>query len=98
MLRIACPYCGERDYIEFLYGGDASTEMPALSDNDLDRWTDFVFFRPDPKGEHSEYWQHQHGCRQWLKVVRHTVTHKVISVRPASEAGADDEDKQVGVA
>ena len=98
MLRIACPYCGERDYVEFLYGGDAAKEMPALSDTDIDRWTDFVFFRDDPKGEHTEYWQHQHGCRQWLKVVRHTVTHKVLSVTPASEAGAQADTDKVEVA
>jgi sarcosine oxidase subunit delta len=98
MLRIACPYCGERDYVEFLYGGDAVKEMPALSDTDIDRWTDFVFFRDDPKGEHTEYWQHQHGCRQWLKVVRHTVTHKVLSVTPASEAGAQADTDKVEVA
>ena len=24
MLRITCPFCGERDYTEFRYGGDAS--------------------------------------------------------------------------
>ena len=55
MLRLACPYCGERDYVEFLYGGDASQTMPAL-DDDIDRWTDFVFFRDNPKGEHAEFW------------------------------------------
>lgn len=98
MLRILCPYCGERDYVEFLYGGDAENTMPELSDGDVDRWTDFVFFRNDPKGEHAEYWQHQHGCRQWLRVVRHTVTHKVISVRHASEAGTPAQDNQVKVA
>ncbi len=67
MLRITCPYCGERDYVEFGYGGDAENTMPELSDTDIDRWADYVFFRNDPKGEHAEFWQHQHGCRQWLR-------------------------------
>ena len=98
MLRIACPYCGERDYVEFLYGGDAENTMPELSDGDVARWADFVFLRNDPKGEHAEYWQHLHGCRQWLRVVRHTVTHKVISVQPASEDGTPAQDNQVKVA
>lgn len=83
MLRIACPYCGERDHVEFAYGGDATQPYPALDDTDLDRWTDFVFLRDNPKGPHSEYWQHQHGCRQWLLVVRDTVTHEIHSVAPA---------------
>ncbi|MCB2127231.1 sarcosine oxidase subunit delta [Rhizorhabdus sp.] len=98
MLRIACPYCGERDYVEFLYGGDASQTMPALDDGDIGRWTEFVFFRDNPKGEHAEFWQHQHGCRQWLKVVRHTVTHTVMSVCPAREATPAAEEKRVEVA
>ena len=28
MLRITCPWCGERDYTEFRYGGDAEKERP----------------------------------------------------------------------
>ena len=32
-----------------------------------------VFVRDNPMGEHREYWQHVHGCRQWLFVVRDTV-------------------------
>lgn len=98
MLRIACPYCGERDYIEFLYGGDASETMPELSDGNVDRWTNFVFFRNDSKGEHAEYWQHQHGCRQWLRVIRHTVSHEVIEVRPAGETNSPADEKRVDVA
>jgi sarcosine oxidase subunit delta len=98
MLRIACPYCGERDHVEFLYAGDAAKDMPSLSDTDIDRWTDFVFFRDDPKGEQTEYWQHQHGCRQWLKVVRHTVNHQVMSVTPASETGTTANADKVDVA
>ncbi len=98
MLRITCPYCGERDYVEFGYGGDAENTMPELSDTDIGRWADYVFFRNDPKGEHAEFWHHQHGCRQWLRVVRNTVTHEVISVRPASETDAPTQGKQVEVA
>ncbi len=85
MLRIVCPYCGERDYVEFVYGGDATRPYPELDDTDLDRWADFVFIRDNPKGAHSEYWQHQHGCRQWLRVVRDTVTHEIDSIEPARD-------------
>ena len=95
MLRLACPYCGERDYVEFLYGGDASGPMPELADDDIDRWTDFVFFRDNPKGEHAEFW---HGCRQWLRVVRDTVTHRVASVRPARDEVPAEDEKRVEVA
>ena len=30
MIRIKCPYCGERDHSEFSYGGDGSIIYPAL--------------------------------------------------------------------
>ena len=86
MLRIACPYCGERDQVEFAYSGDATSSFPDLADPDLDRWTDAVFIRDNPLGDHREFWQHQHGCRQWLYVVRDTVTHEIASVAPAREA------------
>lgn len=85
MLQIVCPYCGERDHVEFVYGGDANQPYPDIDDSDLDRWTEFVFVRDNPKGAHSEYWQHQHGCRQWLLVVRDTVTHEINSVVPARD-------------
>ena len=85
MLRIVCPYCGERDQVEYVYAGDATAAMPALADGDLDRWSDWVFVRDNPKGEHREYWQHAQGCRQWLRVVRDTVTHEVRAVTPARD-------------
>jgi heterotetrameric sarcosine oxidase delta subunit len=88
MLRIVCPYCGERDQVEYVYAGDATRQMPDLADADLDRWTDWVFARDNPKGEHHEYWQHVHGCRQWLHVARNTVTHEIVAVRPARERSA----------
>ena len=31
MIRIKCPYCGERDHSESTYGGDASIKYPALN-------------------------------------------------------------------
>ena len=86
MLRITCPYCGERDQVEFAYGGDAASAFPHLADADLDRWTDAEFIRDNPRGDHREFWQHQHGCRQWLYVVRDTVTHEIKSTLPAREA------------
>jgi sarcosine oxidase subunit delta len=90
MLRIDCPYCGERDHVEFVYGGDATQRFPSLSVTDCDPWTEFVFFRDNPQGTHKEYWQHQNGCRQWLKVVRDTVTHRIYSVTPARDGEASD--------
>lgn len=81
MLRIPCPYCGERDYTEFTYGGDANQARPADPERVSDaEWETFLYQRGNPAGEHIEYWQHSFGCRQWLKVVRDTVTHDIVTL------------------
>lgn len=85
MLRINCPYCGERNHTEFAYAGDATYKFPDIGNTDTNAWTDFLLFRDNPRGIHKEYWQHQHGCRQWLRVIRDTVTHEIESVTPARE-------------
>ena len=77
MLRITCPFCGERDYTEFRYGGDATKPRPAHGTADRQIWHDFVFLFDSPKGAHREYWQHVLGCRQWLVLDRNTATDTV---------------------
>ncbi|MBL8836469.1 MAG: sarcosine oxidase subunit delta [Alphaproteobacteria bacterium] len=85
MLRIACPWCGARDEAEFRYRGDAGVQRPA-PDAGLDAFYAYVFERDNPKGWHREWWQHVHGCRRFIKVVRHTVTHEIAAVgRPEDD-------------
>jgi sarcosine oxidase subunit delta len=86
MLRITCPWCGERDYSEFRYGSDASKARPAHGTGDLKTWHDHVFLFDNPKGLHREYWQHVLGCRQWLVLERDTATNTPGAARPAREA------------
>ena len=78
MLSIRCPWCGERDEVEFSYGGQAGVAYPpepgALSDEE---WARFLFFRDNPKGAFAERWVHTHGCRRWFDVVRDTVTNEI---------------------
>ena len=75
-MRIHCPFCGERDYTEFRYGGDASKPRPDLADPDPKAWHDHLFLFDNPKGPHTEYWQHVLGCRQWFKLTRNTATNE----------------------
>jgi sarcosine oxidase subunit delta len=82
MIRINCPFCGERDHSEFGYGGDASIVYPAL-DASVEEWHDAVFLRENIRGVQSETWQHTNGCRMWLVIERDTVTHEIHSVKPA---------------
>lgn len=87
MIRIKCPFCGERDHSEFTYGGDASIVYPAL-DASPEEWYDAVFLRENIRGMQSETWHHVNGCRMWLIVQRDTMTHEIRSVRPAHEGMA----------
>lgn len=89
MLRIECPYCGTRDHDEFSYFGDASKSYPAL-DLAMDAtqhaaWVEAVYLRDNVRGVHAEFWQHTLGCRRWLVVRRHTVSHDIESVMPARD-------------
>ncbi len=87
MIRINCPFCGERDHSEFTYGGDASIVYPRL-DASLQAWHDAVFMRENIRGVQSETWHHVSGCRMWLVVERDTLTHVIHSVRPAHPGNA----------
>lgn len=86
VLRIICPLCGERDYTEFRYGGDATKKRPPHGVGDLKAWHDYVFLFENPRGPHREFWQHVFGCRHWLIVERSTATNRVIGSRLAGEA------------
>lgn len=76
MLRIPCPWCGERDEIEFRYRGDATGRRPA-DEAALEDFISYVYERVNPLGWHSEWWLHVGGCGQLLKIVRHTMTHEI---------------------
>lgn len=79
-MRIHCPNCGLRDHSEFGYLGDATKVRPAHEEADPVIWNEYVFQRSNPRGEHSEHWQHSAGCRAILKVERNSVSHKISSV------------------
>jgi len=93
MLRIACPWCGERDETEFRYRGDASRRRPD-GGAAQDAFSAYVYERDNRCDWHTEWWLHVGGCRQLLKVVRHTLTHEIRSVTaadaPRTPAGHTD--------
>ncbi|MBA3490336.1 MAG: sarcosine oxidase subunit delta [Longispora sp.] len=86
MLLISCPWCGDRDEVEFGYGGQAHVPYPpdpeALSDAE---WAEYVFMRDNPKGEFAERWVHAAGCRRWFNVIRNTVTNDFVAVYRSGE-------------
>ena len=82
MLRIPCPWCGERDEAEFRFRGDATAVRPG-PEAGLEDYHGYVYQRANPLGWHTEWWLHVGGCRQLLKVERHTLSHQIRSVTPA---------------
>ena len=80
MQQFNCPFCGMRDQSEFTYGREVAT-IPAL-DAEREAWMRFVYERDNPCGPHAEWWHHNLGCRQWLHIVRDTLTHQVLETRP----------------
>jgi sarcosine oxidase subunit delta len=90
MLRINCPWCGDRAQIEFTYGGDGSVQRPRDPEPvSAKEWFTYLYLRQNEKGPHLELWQHSGGCRRWLKVRRDTLTHEIQGSWPA--AGAEPE-------
>ncbi len=85
MLRISCPYCGERDEVEFCFGGESHVPRPRPDVSDA-QWSDYLFNRENPKGMHFERWCHSYGCSQWFNVARDTVTHEIHAVYRMGES------------
>ena len=91
MFVIKCPYCGERDQTEFSCHGETHIARPENPNEVSDKeWGEYLFFRSNPKGMHYERWTHDHGCRQWFNVQRHTVTDKIIQTYKMGEAKPED--------
>ena len=86
MLEIKCPYCGKRSQNEFAYGGDATVKRPNLGEEVSTKdWDDFVYYRDNPRGKHTEYLHHVSGCRQWFKASRDTATHEIFNTSSLEE-------------
>ncbi len=85
MLRISCPFCGERDELEFSFGGESHITRPTPAANDA-VWSDYLFNRDNPKGVHYEQWIHSYGCGRWFNIARDTVTHEIYAVYEMGEA------------
>lgn len=92
MLRIPCPWCGTRDETEFRFGGESHVCRPGREAGDAE-WSDYLFYRENPRGLHCERWCHTYGCGQWFNLVRDTVTHEIKEAyemgrrRPAEGSG-----------
>ena len=85
MHLIKCPWCGVRDQAEFVYRGDATVRRPEAT-ADADAFFGYTYLRDNPMGWHLEWWHHVGGCRQWIQVVRNTLTHEIAATAKATES------------
>lgn len=88
MMRIPCPWCGERPESEFHCGGASHLVRPPMECSD-EAWADYLFMRDNPVGRHAEKWRHTYGCGQWFNVLRHTETHEISAVYRMTESLPD---------
>ena len=83
MLLIPCPYFGNREELEFSYGGEAHIERPKEPERLSDaEWADYLFMQTNPKGIFLERWVHTHGCRRWFNAARDTVSYQILASYP----------------
>jgi sarcosine oxidase subunit delta len=79
MLLIPCPHCGNRAQAEFVYErAMESVIVPGVDDRAS---MEKLYTRTNPRGVDEELWRHTHGCRAWLVLTRHRVTHEINEVR-----------------
>lgn len=78
MMRIDCPYCGQRAQAEFVYERtlDSIVTIEMAADEAMRR----LYERTNPRGLDDELWRHSSGCRQWLVLRRHRTSHAVDAV------------------
>ncbi len=79
MLLIACPHCGPRAQAEFSY--ERTIDSVVQPGAETAEAMEHLFSRANPRGVDEELWRHTHGCRAWLVMSRHRVTHAINSIR-----------------
>ena len=86
MLLIACPHCGPRAQIEFVYERTLDSIVPVAAEpaEAMRR----LYTRENPRGVSEELWRHTHGCRAWLLIVRHRISHDITSVSVYPQAAS----------
>jgi heterotetrameric sarcosine oxidase delta subunit len=85
-MRVTCPVCGERDVREFAYRGSAKLLARPPAEAGAAAFHAYLNLRENAAGPNAELWQHERGCRAWLRVVRDTRSHAVLEVGLAREA------------
>ena len=78
MLLIPCPHCGPRAQAEFVFERPVETIIGV--DVSTAELVEALYTRTNPRGVSAELWRHARGCRAWLRIDRHSVSHVIASV------------------
>ncbi|WP_353203783.1 sarcosine oxidase subunit delta [Sphingomonas sp.] len=78
MMQIDCPYCGPRAQVEFAY--ERTLDSIVTLDLPAEEAVARLYARANPRGLDDELWRHSFGCRQWLVLRRHRVSHAIVAV------------------
>jgi sarcosine oxidase subunit delta len=79
MMQITCPHCGPCAQGEFVY--ERTVDSVVTLDMPTDEAMATLFTRTNPRGLDEEIWRHTFGCRAWMVLTRHRVTHVIEAVR-----------------
>lgn len=72
-MQIRCPFCGPRQVEEFHCRGMVPESTDVVSE---------VYQRVNRTDTCAEYWQHDQGCRVWLRILRNPTTGEVLEIQP----------------
>jgi heterotetrameric sarcosine oxidase delta subunit len=72
-LKVPCPFCGERPFSEFTFGGELRPIDAPTPELDFER----VYLRRNAPAIQEERWFHAAGCRRWFQVRRDTATNGI---------------------
>ena len=78
MFLIACPHCGPRSQAEFAY--ERAEEAVARPTDSPEATIAALYTRTNPRDFEWELWRHAYGCRAWLRIRRHRVTHEIAAI------------------
>jgi sarcosine oxidase subunit delta len=79
MFLINCPHCGPRSQAEFVY--ERVVDAVAHPDASTEVAVEALYTRANARGFTWELWRHAYGCRGWIRLLRHSVTHEISEIQ-----------------
>jgi len=85
MLKIPCPWCGERAELEFRCAGPVKPLRRDVIGQGDEAWLAYLYHTDNRRAVIEEHWCHEKGCGEWFRLYRHTETHAIVDPDPESE-------------